>query len=118
MPFEDKDKEIAAIGFGIDTPFWKDFLLPKMQERARSLAESTMLQRTADEDINRGWFAALRWVISLPMQELAEYRKIEQEREQEARLANLDEHRARHGFRSPFATPGPGELTEEESNNA
>lgn len=117
MAFDNREQEIAAIGFGMDTPFWREFLLPTMQNRAKAMMEALAAAQSDQDDIKRGWIQALRWVIRMPEHEINEYRKIEQEQAQESRLADLDEHRARVGFRSPYPTPAPGDLTEEESSN-
>jgi hypothetical protein len=109
----DRDRT-AAIEHGTHTPFWTDYMLPKIQDRCKSVLRGLALSRSDDEDIRRGWFQALEWVMNLPLQEVADYRKIEEERERDAKLADLDDHRARYGFRSPYTTqPAPGELTGE-----
>ena len=110
--------EIDHVAFGINTPFWTEFMLPKIQSRCKSVLRTLATSKTNDEDIQRGWFQALEWVVNLPMAELAEAKKEEDTRERDSRVANLDEFRAEHGFRSPYPTPNPGELTDtsEESN--
>ena len=111
----DTERDIAsAVEFGIDTPFWKDWLLPEIQNRCKSVLRNLATSKSDDEDIKRGWFQALEWVMNLPLQKIQDYRKIEEEQAREAQVADLDEHRAKYGFRSPYPSqPAPGELTEE-----
>lgn len=111
----DTDRDIAAaIDFGLDTPFWKEWLLPEIQSRCKSTLRSLATSGSDNDDILRGWFQALEWVMNLPLQKTQEYRKIEEEQAREAQIEDLDEHRARYGFRSPYPSqPVPGELTEE-----
>ena len=114
MALETQRDIAAAIEHGLNTQFWQEYLLPKIQDRCKNVLRGLATCKSEDEDIKRGWFQALEWVMNLPLQEANEYRKVEEEQAREAKLADLDEHRARLGFRSPYATPGPGELTEEE----
>jgi hypothetical protein len=114
MALETQRDVAAAIEHGLGTPFWQDYLLPRIQERCKSVLRGLATARSDGDDIQRGWFQALEWVMNLPLQEVSDYRKVEEEQAREAKLHDLDEHRARHGFRSPYPSPGPGELTEEE----
>lgn len=114
MALESKRDIAAAIEFGISTPFWQEYLMPQIQNRLKSVFRNLAAAKSDDDDIKRGWFQALEWVINKPLQDIEEYRKIEEEQAREAQVADLDEHRAKYGFRSPYPSqPAPGELTEE-----
>lgn len=114
MALDTARERVAAVEHGMNLPFWKDYLLPLIQDRCKTTLRSLATGGSGQDDILRGWFQALEWVMNLPLQEVAEYRKMEEEQEREAKLTDLDEHRARYGFRSPYPSqPAPGELTEE-----
>lgn len=105
--------ESAAIEFGINTPFWRDWLLPRIANRCKGAMRALATAKSGDDDVHRGWFQALEWVMNQPTQALAEARREAEERERETQTVNLDEFRARYGNRSPYPSPAPGELTAE-----
>ena len=108
-------ERIGIIRSGLDHPFWRDWLLPTIQERARQNLEALAAGKSDDEDIKRGFFQALRWIINLPQMELDSMRRSEQEAQIADAENQTDEYRARFGMRSPFRqTPEPGETKQQE----
>ena len=105
-----------GIQFGLDTPFWREFMVPRIQARTKSAMRALANGKSDTDDINRGWFQALEWVMGMPIAELASLTKDEEDKSRVDTITELDEFRARQGFRSPFASPGPGELTAEDPN--
>ena len=105
--------DTANIEFGVNTPFWRDWLLPRIQTRCKGVLRALATSKKEDDDIQRGWFQALEWVMNQPIIALDEARREAEEKEREAQVANLDEFRARYGNRSPYPSPAPGELTAE-----
>ena len=94
-------------------------MLPRIQNRAKSAMRSLASTKSDDDDMHRGWFQALEWVMNMPVAEVESLRKDAEDRSRVDRVSELDDFRARQGFRSPFASPAPGELTatvEEELN--
>ena len=109
--------DASGIQFGLDTPFWRDFMLPRIQNRAKSSMRALATGKSDTDDIQRGWFQALEWVMSMPLAELESLRRDSDDQSRVDRISELDEFRARQGFRSPFASPAPGELTATEEPN-
>lgn len=104
--------DASGIQFGLDTPFWREFMVPRIQNRAKSAMRALANGKSDSDDINRGWFQALEWVMGMPIAELESLKKDAEDRDRTDRVSELDEFRARNGFRSPFASPAPGELTD------
>lgn len=108
-------ERIGIIRSGLDHPFWKAWLLPSVQERARQMLESLAAGKADDEDIKRGWFQALRWIMNLPQSELDAMRRSEQEAVSADSEQQQDAYRAQFGNRSPYRmTPDPGITKEQE----
>lgn len=110
--------ESANIEFGVNTPFWRDFMVPRIQARCKSAMRALATAKSADDDIQRGWFQALEWVMNQPTVAINEALRQDEERERDTQIANLDEFRAQHGFRSPYAAPGQLTDTENEDSHA
>lgn len=109
--------DASGIQFGLDTPFWREFMLPRIQNRAKSAMRMLATGKSDRDDIERGWFQALEWVMSMPLVELDSLRKDAEDQARLDSVSQLDEFRARMGNRSPFASPAPGELTGSEESN-
>lgn len=108
-------EKTAIIRSGLDHPFWRDWLLPTIQERARQNLEALAAGKSDDEDIKRGFFQALRWIINLPQMELDAMRRSEQEAQTADAEQRQDEYRAQFGMRSPYRlAPEPGQVKEQE----
>ena len=108
-------EKIRIIRYGLDHPFWRVWLLPAIQERARQMLEGLAAGKSDDEDIKRGWFQALRWLMNLPQSELDAMSRSEQEAQTSDAEQQQDAYRAQFGNRSPYRmTPEPGIVKEQE----
>ena len=100
----------SLISIGLRSAFWQEYLLPRLQERAKSVLESLASSHDASDDIKRGKFQAYREIINLPQQELSLLHRDAEERDRDVQVQQQDEFRARSGFRTPYkAAPEPGE---------
>lgn len=108
-------EKTAIIRSGLDHPFWRSWLLPAVQERARQMLEALAASKSSDEDIKRGWFQALRWLMNLPQSELDAMARAEQEAQTSDAEQQQDAYRAQFGNRSPYRmVPDPGVTKEQE----
>lgn len=111
-------EDVTHIQFGIDTPFWREFMLPRIQSQCKINMRALATGKTDTDDIKRGWFQALEWVMNLPIQAINEARNEAIVQERETAVNDIDEFRARSGFRSPYPAPKPGELTADENEDS
>lgn len=103
---------------GLQSAFWEQILKPFLVEQSK-LALRSVLKKTADDDINRGKFAAFEATLNYPDLMLQELQMRIVERERTAHAQNLENFRAEHGFRTPFKpAPAPGDLTQNESDQS
>lgn len=118
MAFESEDQKAAAIQFGTNSPFWQEFYLPALQDRARKMMEALAAKSSDDDDIVRGWVQALRWAIALPTQEVSRYHAEAEMRVAEQRQRDVENYRAEIGSRSPYPSEpdGPTPSAEETSH--
>jgi len=101
------EEEIATAEAGIRHNFWLEYLQPQLQDQARKRLEALALGKTPDEDITRGWIQALRWVINLPTQQIALFKRLHiPEKSQIEREQYLDDI-AKLGRTSPYIVKNP-----------
>lgn len=115
--FATERDRIGAVQSLVDNAGWQRWLQPVIMDRMKQTMETLAGSRSDTDDIKRGWFQALRWVLNLPGQEIETYKVSEREQAKTNEIVADDDHRARYGFRSPYRqAPAPGE-TKGESDN-
>ena len=102
------DENMVAIAEqGIRHNFWLEYLQPQLQDQARKRLEALALNKSPEEDINRGWIQALRWVVSLPTQQIALYKRTHKAEESQVVREQYMEDIARLGRTSPYRLENP-----------
>lgn len=118
MPELTEQDRAGAIQSLLDNPGWVRWLQPLVFDRMKQTMEALASKRTDDEDVQRGWFQALRWVLNLPAQELESLKNSEREASKHQSVEAEDEYRARFGYRSPYKrAPEPGETKSNDGND-
>lgn len=111
---EPSEQDIAYASALIETPYWRDYLQPRISQKCfemlNSLAGGTStqsdLERGFTDDVKRGWCKALTWVINLPKQEIDEHNQFKEEQQKEVEVTEEQSFRARYGNRSPYVKGG------------
>ena len=109
---------IGIIQQGINSPFWTDYLLPLLQDKAKNALTALALSRTDDDDIKRGRFQAYDDIIKAPLREITAFNMAEAAAQEANKEDETAEYRAEYGFRSPIrSVPDVGETRGDESEN-
>lgn len=116
--FASERDKVGAIQVMVDAPGWSTWFHPTVAARMKQTMEALASKRGPDDDVQRGWFQALRWVLNLPAQEIESYKLTEREASKTQDTQAEDDYRARFGYRSPFKrAPEPGETKTEDTGS-
>ena len=111
-------EQAAIIEQGLAGAFWQLYLLPRLKERGKTILESLAAGSAPDDDIKRGRFQEIRYLIDMPTHELAVLNREAQQRDDAHKTVMEDQFRADMGFRSPYRlAPEPGSTKSDESDN-
>lgn len=109
---------IGIIQNGVNSPFWTEYLLPLLQERAKNALTALASKAAEDDDMKRGRFQECQYLINAPLREIEIWNDQERAAQEESAAKDSEEYRATQGYRSPFRqVPDVGELTGNESAN-
>jgi len=108
--FASERDRVGAIQSLVDNLGWQLWLQPMLMDRMKKTMEGLASKHTDEDDIQRGWFQALRWVLNLPAQEIESFKQTEREASKTADTEQEDDYRSRFGYRSPYRrAPEAGE---------
>lgn len=106
------DERIAIIQQGLASPFWRDYLLPLLSDRAKNALTALATKAAPDDDMKRGRFQAYQEIINAPGNEVAIWQQQQQAAAEQDEESKVAEYRAEAGHRSPFRQePEVGETT-------
>lgn len=115
MPFTSEGDKIKAIKFGLDSAFWQEWLMPAIRERAKNVLTGLATKKADDDDIKRGIYQGLFWVINLPNAELESFARLESEAAQEHNDSAEEDLRVELGRHAPFRVVPIGELKSDDA---
>lgn len=117
MSFATERDKVQVIQQGLNSAFWTDYLLPMLQDKAKSALTALAMSRSDDDDMKRGRFQAYQDVINAPGREVQSFNDSERAAQEANATEATEQYRAEHGFRSPFRQePEVGETTNEPAN--
>ena len=110
MALADNGAIIKVVQSGLQSPFWREYLLPLLQDCARTRMEALLTGKSDDDERTKGFVNGLRFVIGKPQADLDVALRTERDAQQQQEIERDDDHRAAFGFRSPYKlAPTPGE---------
>jgi hypothetical protein len=103
--YDNEEKKVEALRGLVTSPLWGEVLEPTIRKKASEKLED-LLRGGGQDDITRGWVAALRWMLDWPQAMIKEH-DIDNERQKlyasdDARIATL----AEYGRGGPFVETG------------
>lgn len=106
IPIEDEDLH-RIIAFGLQSAFWERYLRPLLMEKGRVTLTSLASSAAADDDIKRGWYQAIQFILNAPVEEMARFQMETDIAQKRAADDEAETFRASFGHRSPFSLIPP-----------
>ncbi len=116
MPFATERDKVGVIQAGLSHPFWTEYLLPLLQERAKNSLNALAMKAAPDDDMKRGRFQAYQDIINAPGREVLAFNEAEATVQAEHAEKSTEEYRAEYGHLSPIRqAPDVGNLKQEDN---
>jgi hypothetical protein len=104
LPLPEEDDLHQILAFGLQSAFWERYLHPLLVEKGKQVLTSLASSHAADDDIKRGWYQAIQFILSAPVEEMARFRMETEVAQQRASDDEAENFRADFGRNSPFTT--------------
>lgn len=118
MGFATERDRVGVIQQGLNHPFWTEYLLPMLQEKAKNALTALAASHAEDDDMKRGRFQAYQDIINSPGRDVAAFNESEAIAAEANQVESTEQYRADYGFRSPIRqAPEVGETTGEAAND-